>query len=442
MVTRVPLSAADPHGVPPGQPSPRDSHLHLLSAVPSYEAGPTVPRMPLSAVIVPTHRLLDAAATGLGLAARCAEAHDAQLVILRSGPAARSPLPASLAPRTSSPVLVIDLPTDFTPVFTGQATAAHVVETLHRTTDIGSKRNVGLLLGLLCGWQTALFLDDDISATRPWRTPEPEQLDIHPFLRLDDVLADFATYPDLQTVGYQQRDFRDNSVVCHARHLAGLPQDLFISGGATVVRCGPQLPFFSAAYNEDWLFFFSLIVNGRHRLPSSAVKVVGSVHQRPYYPFDPQRARSEELGDVLAEGLFELLPRPRAEILALACTSLYWEDVVRRRQDMILDVLQQLRPGHDDLSDVRRDARQSLLAALNVYRGAASAWATQLADYVRGFLLDTDLWQDLLASLAPATPLDALDLPEALTLLGLADHASWLPTRHSTSLRTPSLTVA
>jgi hypothetical protein len=403
----------------------RSSHLHLLSAVPSYDPGPATARLRLSAVIVPTHRPLDSSGDGLGLAVRCAEAEDAQLIVLRSGPAARSPIPRSLAPSTSAPALVIDLPEAFTPVFAGHTTSTQLAGSLYRAGDLSDKRNLGLLLGVLCGWEAALFLDDDIGTTRYWRATSTASGEVHPLLRLDDVLADLATYPDLQAVGYLSQDFRDNSVVCHARHLTGLPQDQFIGGGATVVRCGPRTPFFPAAYNEDWLFFFALMIDGRHRLPSSAVKTVGPVYQRPYYPFSPLRARSEELGDVLAEGLLSLMTRPRSEILALACASAYWEGVVRQRQDMVLDVLQHLRLHSDASGTEHRDATESLIAALSVYRhGSIPDWAGELSSYVHGYLLDIDTWHDLLAGLAPKAPPDVLSVPDALALAGLGSHTT------------------
>ncbi len=98
------------------------------------------------------------------------------------------------------------------------------------------------------------------------------------------------------------RDFPDNSVVCHARRLANLPQDNFVSGSVLGVHCGdPTLPFFPDIYNEDW-FFFSRAV-ARHDLLSA-----GLATQAPYEPFaDPRRASFEEFGDLLAEGVYALI---------------------------------------------------------------------------------------------------------------------------------------
>ena len=98
------------------------------------------------------------------------------------------------------------------------------------------------------------------------------------------------------------REFPDNSVVCHARRLAGLPQDNFVSGSVLGVNCDDlPLPFFPDIYNEDWFFFSKAVA--RHELAN-----VGDATQAPYKPFaDPQRARHEEFGDLLAEGLYSLI---------------------------------------------------------------------------------------------------------------------------------------
>ena len=98
------------------------------------------------------------------------------------------------------------------------------------------------------------------------------------------------------------RDFPDNSVVCHARRLAGFPQDNFVSGSVLGVNCDDlPFPFFPDIYNEDWFFFSKAVA--RLELAN-----VGDAAQRPYKPFaDPERARHEEFGDLLAEGLFSLI---------------------------------------------------------------------------------------------------------------------------------------
>lgn len=423
-------------GLPPSEwfghaevdPGHRPSHLHLLSRVPEYGCGCSVPRLPLSAVLVPTSRPFPESGGGLALAARIAEAKDAQLVVIRSGAAVEGPFPRAMAPDTSRPMLVVDLPDDYPGLPVGRRTAASVVDTLHRDTDLGHKRNMAMILGVLCGWDTLLMLDDDITDEPAAQVPaQSPGIVVDPLLRLDDVLADFAADPRLGAAAYVQKNFDDNSVVCHARKWAGRPQGEFVSGGALAVRLDADLPFFPAAYNEDWLFFFGLLAQGVHRLPSSALKVAGYVHQRAYYPYRRTRAQSEELGDVLAEGLFALVGRPRHEVFELASRREYWESVVRERQGMITSLLEELRRRHGTvLRGTLLDIDEALLAALTVYTRPVSYWATELARYTRHLLQDFDDWRELLDGLAPATTGDVLGIEAALSVLGLEKFATFV----------------
>ncbi|MDQ1288101.1 MAG: hypothetical protein QG622_1666 [Actinomycetota bacterium] len=425
------LNATGPHpgaaGSPPPDPSgpcpgiPLDaghhpSHLGLIGQVPSYFSGP---RSRLSGVMVPTHRGA-LVGSGLSLAAQCAEATDAQLVVLRSGAASTETFPRFLSPRTSRPVAVIDLPDRLPGLFPECRTRHHRVDTLHRGSDLGFKRNLGLVLGVMCGFETVLMLDDDISTTPASRgllhsVMEP----VVPSLRLDDVGADFAACPDLRVVGYVVEDFDDNSVVCHLRRLLGRPQESFIGGGAMVVRPGPDLPFFPSTYNEDWLFFFSLMLEGRSVRPSSAVKGVGSLHQQPFNPYSASRARAEELGDILAEGLFSLLGSRREEVLRLATSPDYWRERVWQRQTMLFSLGSELRWRQPSFSSgLYVDADEALRASLAVIGSVADA-AGELARYMRDFVLDLEDWHTLLEKVSPASTGDALSLEEAVSVLGL-----------------------
>jgi hypothetical protein len=129
------------------------------------------------------------------------------------------------------------------------------------------------------------------------------------------------------------REFPDNSVVCHARRLAKLPQDNFVSGSVLGVRCGdPTLPFFPDVYNEDW-FFFSRAV-ARHDLLS-----VGVATQTPYEPFaNPRRAAHEEFGDLLAEGLYALIgdindPKLAYHSQLRYARGAFWENFLEARRE-------------------------------------------------------------------------------------------------------------
>jgi phosphoglycolate phosphatase-like HAD superfamily hydrolase len=216
---------------------------------------------------------------------------------------------------------------------------------------LSTKRNLGLLLARLNGWNKIVFVDDDITLT-----------DAAAFERLTRRLerADIA--------GMVCRDFPDNSVVCHARRLAGFPQDNFVSGSVLGVNCADlPFPFFPDIYNEDW-FFFSKAVAG-YELAN-----VGNATQRPYKPFaDPERARHEEFGDLLAEGLFSLIgeiwDRPADEddaepidfrkLFELADVE-FWAEFIRARRATLRETRKRLELLH---TPEARQALRSLTAA-------------------------------------------------------------------------------
>jgi hypothetical protein len=401
----------------------RPSHEDLVGRVPQYFSGP---RTPLSGVIVPTRRGAGVG-SGLGLAAQCAGATDAQLVVIRSGDASAHPFPRYLVPQTSCPPIVIDLPERLPDLFPTCRTRHRIVDTLHRGGDLGFKRNLALLLAMMCGWETAFMIDDDISATRASEglvRPVAEPLLAR--LRLDDVLADFANCPELRAAGYVVEDFDDNSVVCHTRKLLGRPQSSFIGGGALLIRPERDLPFFAGTYNEDWLFLFWLMLQGRSIRPSSAVKLVGPIHQQAYHPFSASRARAEELGDILAEGLFCLLGLPRAEVLRHATSPDYWELTIWRRQNMVLSLMTEIRdrnpfPVKGSLTDVD----EALRASLGVIDSRRES-AEELAAYLSDSLDDLDDWHELVAKISPSTGGDVLGIEEAVSTAGLMPFASFV----------------
>jgi hypothetical protein len=395
------------------------SHQRLLAPVPRYLPGPRQERLALSGLVVPTVRPAGMG-SGLALASRFAEAKDGQLVVIRSGLAAQRPFQDAMVPRTSSRTVVIDLPPGADRILPFPSNEL-LVATLHRQNDLGLKRNLGLLIARMCGWEAMLYLDDDIRSTPASQSASANARRTDPLVRLDDVMADFASYPDVHAAGYFQRDMDDNSVVCHARRLVGRPQEIFISGGALAVRASGPLPFFSQAYSEDWLFLLPLILEGRHTLPSSAVRYVGTIHQDTYYPFTVPRARSEELGDLLAEGLYSLIGEPREDLLATASSVSFWEQAVDERSRMISELLADVyRLGNGTRQGVMADAEQALQAARSVYTDPEIEAAEELAEFFVAMLADQKDWSDLLTSMTPSSPNDTLSIESALETLGLA----------------------
>jgi hypothetical protein len=186
-----------------------------------------------------------------------------------------------------------------------------------RQTDISAKRNMGLVLSRMLGWSRVMFLDDDITELNP-----------------DDVRCASGLLDTHDAVGLHVGGFPDNSVVCHAYREAGGNQQTFVGGGALTVHLERANSFFPDIYNDDWFFLL-----GDKRIQS--VGVAGKVRQHPYDPFrNPDRARGEELGDVLAEGLYWLLDQDRS---ILAADEDYWFRFLAKRKSFVDRVLRMVR---------------------------------------------------------------------------------------------------
>jgi hypothetical protein len=197
--------------------------------------------------------------------------------------------------------------------------------------DISRKRNLGLLIGRVCGWTRMLFLDDDI-----------RKLNV---AKLSSAAGLLDQYP---VVGLQVRKYPDASVVGHARRLTGRRQEPFVSGGSLLVN--PQLfeGYFAPVYHEDWLCIINHLRNGE-------VAIGGSVGQLAYAPFTtPERARLEEFGDILLSGLLWLVHAHKtgatdrahlpanAEYWREATDPRFWKRILEERAALLQEVTTRL----------------------------------------------------------------------------------------------------
>jgi hypothetical protein len=267
-----------------------------------------------------------------------------------------------------------------------------------RASDLSRKRNLALLLARLQGWRKIVFIDDDISLSRS---------DI---ARLSDQLNDH------QIVGMMCTDFPDNSVFCHARRLARLHQEVFVTGAVLGVNTADlPLPFFPDIYNEDWFFFADAVAHRR-------LTNVGEARQAPYDPFTPRRARHEEFGDLLAEGLYLLLEdihrtarlrRPGDFFPAIAklASEKYWTTFIDvRRQDLaetrsrLCDFIMR-----DHCSDSVFTAIKSLEAADALY-ASSSITAPRCTEFLEAWVRDMARWNAVFLGTANlGTVVDAMD---------------------------------
>ena len=262
-----------------------------------------------------------------------------------------------------------------------------------RNLEASEKRTFGLQLARLMGWRTVLFVDDDTTD-----------------LLAADVRQAVGALGALPASTFRMTQFADHSVVYHAAGAVGANLDVLL-GGALVVRVDPGVPFFPPIYNEDWLFCHDWLARRQ-------VRYAGNLTQAEFDPFaDPERARQEEFGDLLGEGLLARLHR-RERLLDVDLP--FWRGVLRNRA-LWLDAIEQALPvARTDLAG--RLAMAACLAAARAELGRIDAGT--LHEFVRAWRHDLQDWRRHLATLKPqlSTEPEAKRLRTALTTLGLGQH--------------------
>ncbi len=337
-------------------PNHHGSHRSLLWAL--EECSP--PRSAVDAIIVPTAR----PPAYLTSAARLARTLGCPLVTLHSG---KWTTARDAARRHSRDVdlIAIDVPEPARLRLPDLETSRLLTGTIFaRRTDLSPKRNLALVLGRMLDWSRVIFLDDDITDLDP-----------------DDMRRAAGLLDTHCAVGLAIEGFPDHSVVCHAFRDAGGAQQAFIGGGALAVEVRRNCSFFPDVYNDDWFY----MLNAKTGL--QPVAATGRVTQQPYDPYrSPDRARAEEFGDVLAEGIYWLLDQGRAVADA---DPRHWANFLVARKQFITQVL-------------RMVADQPLAAAEKARRTAALKGALgRLAhvtpefcqEYLRAWTADRDRWQ-------------------------------------------------
>lgn len=327
----------------------------------------------LDAIIVPASRPASFLQSAIDLAATL----DVLLVVLCSRQTKVEQVAQRVAATPRARALIIPVPVDWThahfptrtsdPRFAGAKAG--------RDSDLSKKRNLGLLLARLHGWNKITFIDDDITLTKTDG--------------IDRLAGQLDAY---QVAGMVLREFPDNSVVCHARRLADPSQDVFVSGAVLGVHCNNlPLAFFPDIYNEDWFFFARDAA--QRQLPG-----VGQAVQEEYDPFaSPDRARWEEFGDLLAEGLFTLFgdwnpTAPFAELLGRAGRS-YWSQFIEARTEVLDETEEDLgRLASSGFGD------RPIYAALNSLAAARSQLNEKInadlcVEFVEAYREDLLRWQ-------------------------------------------------
>jgi hypothetical protein len=336
----------------------------------------------LDAIVVPASR----EAHNLEHAITLARAVRCHLVILCSRDAQPDNVFEVLAARSFFAATVVGIPDGYRhEIFEFETTDWVKQQFPHRKSDLSIKRNVGLVLARMLGWQRIFFLDDDI-----------RDLDAAALRATMSLVSGGPPELDYYTAGMSSIDFPDNSVVCHARREIGKPQDVFVSGSALAVNCTVRVGFFPDIYNEDWLFFYRDAAEGR--LATSG----HTATQLRYDPFaNSQRAADQEFGDVLAEGLYALLEE---EIDAEWATAERWEQFIADRRQMIEEIIERS-------SEVSAEIREKMLYAAQMARKTLEQIKPQMCvDYIGRWRRDLAQWAEALDRVPKVTSIrDALD---------------------------------
>jgi hypothetical protein len=335
------------------------SHRDLLWS------GDHVQSQRIDAVFVPTIRT----PAYLDAASRLARELDCAIVTLHSRQWTTAAKAAQRLPK-SVDLIAIDVPDPALlrlPRFQTSLLAAHKVfprDPRRPPTDLSAKRNLALVLSRMLSWSRVLFLDDDITGLNP-----------------ADVLDAGGLLDTHNAVGLQVGGFPDHSVVCHAYREAGGPQQSFIGGGALAVHVQRSTSFFPEIYNDDWFF----LLDGDKGI--QPVAVTGQVTQKRYDPFrNPERARAEEFGDVLAEGIYWLLDQH----LSIAdADRAHWARFLIKRKQFIDRVLAMV--ASSNLESAEKGRR---IAALKGSLGRLALITPELCEnYLRAWRADRQEWQ-------------------------------------------------
>jgi hypothetical protein len=371
-----------------------DSHMRLLTHVRQVSVPAGDAR--LDAVVVPTNKTWecpssrdpDGLRAGIRTALSFGEQYGCSVIFMASGAAIAGSAPRALR---RPGVLVVDVERWDRWGVPRFRTSGH-----HRawSRDVGLKRNVGLLIAQRCHWTRLLFLDDDVSACPPhaWN-PTRRTLDQR---GLDSALVALDTRTTLRAVGWRpmqgdHESTHDNSLLGHARRAAGDHQGVFVGGGALLVRCDADVPFFPHTYNEDWLFMFALAYSVGS--PVRALGEAGNVWHAAYDPFTDERARAEEFGDQLAEGLYGLLHhRAMSRVFIEAGHPEFWRRALQRRREMLRDL-------------IRRIPERRIVAALEVSLAESlTLQADSFVDFLRRWRVDLGRWGDLKRNARAGSP--------------------------------------
>lgn len=362
----------------PGETDVRQLPTHSLLVTAPETLGPLAfPPAMLDAIIVPASR----PAESLTRATDLAKAIGCHLVTLCSFHADPADVHQLFGTRSLPGATAVPVPEGYTHPLLDFATTRWARDgdgkrvCAGRNSDLSSKRNIGLLLARMLGWNRIFFMDDDIR-----EIDAAAVLDTVSLLGTEGPLG--AGY---RTAAMMVHEFPDNSVVCHARRAINEFQDVFVSGSVLAVDTKAPFGFFPDIYNEDWLFFY------RDAAAKQLASSSSEVQQLPYDPFaDPQRAASQEFGDIIAEGLYTLLHSGRGTESA---DERYWAAFLADRYRILEQIKQR---SYKAKTEIRQKMSKSVAAAKDQLREVTPDMCVR---YTEDWRDDLELWARRLETL-------------------------------------------
>lgn len=181
--------------------------------------------------------------------------------------------------------------------------------------DLPLKRNFALIHAIQNQYENILLIDDDIDGI----TERILNKGIAA-LRLNNI------------VGCLVDGFADTSVIGHIEQKYGEQYYPFLSGNFLFINPLNAESFFPLIYNEDWLFMIPSINQNK-------VASVDFIKQKIFNPFDNiNRIKLQEFGEIIAEGLFELISQSRFKD---RYSDLFWDDYITYRKTYVQELLMQ-----------------------------------------------------------------------------------------------------
>jgi hypothetical protein len=354
-----------------------------------------VGRTDLDAIIVPAARTAD----NLEHAVSLAQAAECWLVVLCSGEARAAEIGQLFTDKRFTKGAAVDISSDYRHpllafVSSDMARYGQSPICINPNGDLSMKRNLGLLLARMLGWNRIFFMDDDVRG-----------------VSRADLRATVSMLDRYRTVGMRVTDYADNSVVCHANRATGADQDVFVSGSVLAVNCQQPFGFFPEIYNEDWLFFYDDV--RARRLGWSGRDVT----QLRYDPFENvQRAERQEFGDVLAEGLYALLHIGSDVSTA---SDRYWNEFLATRKRFLEEIIWRADSVAPEIGqNIVRAVQTAMLCLMQVQPQA-------FEDFINAWRDDLRVWAERLETVPRAGSIE-----EALEALALSSTQRGHPTIH------------